>query len=82
MKRLQSAGIECKIDRCKFSVPKVEYLGYIITREGIKPDPRKTESVINIERPKDKKQVRRFLGMVQYYRDLWPKRSEILAPLT
>ena len=40
------------------------------------------EEVINIERPKDKKQVSQFLGMVQYYRDLWPKRSEILAPLT
>ena len=51
MKQLQWAGLKCKIDKCKFSVTKVEYLGYIITQEGTKPDPRKTESVINIEHP-------------------------------
>ena len=43
-----------KIDKCKFSVPKVEYLGYIITQEGIKPDPKQNEAVINIERRKYK----------------------------
>jgi hypothetical protein len=66
----------------KFAVPEVEYLGYIITREGVKPDPKQIKAIIDLERPRDKKQVRQFLGMVQYYRDLWPKRSEILAPLT
>ena len=55
MKQIQSAGPKWKIDKCKFSVPKVEYLGYIITQEGIKPDPRKTESDISIEIPKDEK---------------------------
>ena len=50
-------------------------------REGIAPPP-KIEAVINIERLKDKKQVRQFLGMVQYYRDLCTKRSEILVLLT
>ena len=49
---------------------------------GYRPPPPKIEAVINIERPKDKKQVRQFLGMVQYYRDLWTKRSEILVLLT
>jgi hypothetical protein len=82
MKRLHDAGLKCKIDKCKFAVPEVEYLGYIITREGVKPDPKKIKAIIDLERPRDKKQVRQFLGMVQYYRDLWPNRSEILAPLT
>ena len=38
MKRLQLSGLKWNIDKCKFAVPKVEYLGYIITQEGIKPD--------------------------------------------
>ena len=53
MKKLQSAGLKGKIDNCKFAVPKVEYLGYVIMWEGIKTDP-KNEAVINIERPKYK----------------------------
>ena len=40
--------------KCKFTVPKIEYLGYIITQEGIKPDPKQNEAVINIERRKYK----------------------------
>ena len=37
MKQLQLAGVKLNIDECKFAVPKVEYLGYIIMIEGIKP---------------------------------------------
>ena len=39
MNQLQSAGLKCNMDKWKFSVPKVEYLGYIIMQEGIKLDP-------------------------------------------
>ena len=53
MKRLQSDGLKWNIDKCNFALPKVEYLGYIITQEGIKPDPKKPEAVINLERVKD-----------------------------
>ena len=54
MKWLQSDGIKCNIAQCNFSVPKLEYLGYIITQEGIKPYPKQIESIINIERSTDK----------------------------
>ena len=65
IKQLQLAGLKCKIDKCKFAVPKVEYMGYIITQEGVKTDLKKIISVINIGRHKDRKQVRQFLGIVQ-----------------
>ena len=55
MKQLQFSRLKCNICKCKFSLPKVEYLGYIITQKGIKADPNKIESFINIECPKDKK---------------------------
>ena len=41
MKRLLPDGLKWNIDECKFAVPKLEYLGYIITQEGIKPEPEK-----------------------------------------
>ena len=54
MKWLQSAGLKCNIDKCKFVVPKLKYLGYIIMREGIKPDPKKSKklSILNALRIK------------------------------
>ena len=53
MKQLQLSGIKFKYDKCMFEVPKVEYLGCIFKREGIKLEPPKTEAVVNIELPKD-----------------------------
>ena len=54
MKRLQSAGLKFNIDKCKFAVSKIEYLGYIITWEVIKLDPKKLKqlSILNALRIK------------------------------
>jgi hypothetical protein len=54
----------------------------VITREGIKPDPKKIQAILNLERPKTKRDVRRLIGLVQYYRDLWERRAHILAPFS
>ena len=57
MKQLQSAGLKCKIDKCKVVVPKVEYLGCIITKNSIISNPKKAEAIINLERPKNLKKM-------------------------
>ncbi len=67
--RLRDAGLKINADKSKFCALETEYLGYILTRDALKP-------------PTNVKELRRFLGMVQYYRGLWAKRSEMLAPLT
>ena len=79
---LQQAGLKCNATKCKFCVEEVEYLGYLLTRDGIKPLPTKVKAILAIKSPKTVRQVRRFLGMIQYYCDLWEKRSHILTPLT
>ncbi len=82
MTKLEEAGLKCKIDKCFFAQPEMEYLGYIITTEGVKPNPKKVQAILDMQRPTNKTEVRHFVGMVQYYRDLWPRRSHILLPLT
>ena len=82
MEKLAQVGLKCKIDKCLFCHPEIEYLGYIITREGIKSQPKKVQAILDMQRPTTKTEVRHFLGMVQYYCNLWPRCSEICAPLT
>ncbi len=68
--------------KASFCAHKIEYLGYILTREGIKPQSKKVQAIFAINLPYNIKELRHFLGMVQYYRDMWARRSEMLAPLT
>eukprot|EP00804_Cyclotella_cryptica_P010824 CCRYP_008760-RA/>CCRYP_008760-RA protein AED:0.09 eAED:0.26 QI:0/0/0/1/0/0/2/0/511 len=80
--RLQDAGLRVNAPKSKFCTIETEYLGYILTRTGIKPQPNKVQVILAITPPKQIKDLHRFLGMVQYYRDLCARRSEMLAPLT
>ncbi len=65
-----------------FCTLEIEYLGYVLTRDCIKPQSNKVQAILAIKPPTGVKQLRHFLGMVQYYRDLWARRSKMLAPLT
>ena len=80
--RLQAAGLKCNAKKSFFGKPEVEYLGYWITRKGIQPLPKKVLAISNIKTPTTTKEVRSFVGMINYYRDMWIRRSEILSPLT
>jgi hypothetical protein len=64
-----------------FCTLEIEYLGYILTRNGIKPQSNKVQAILVIQPSKGVKQLRHFLGMVQYYRGLWARRSKMLASL-
>ena len=80
--RLREAGLKVNAPKSKFCTEETEYLGYILTRTGIKPQPEKVQVILAISRPKTVKDLHSFLGMVQYYQDLWARHSEMLAPLT
>jgi hypothetical protein len=79
--RIQSAGLKVNAVKSFFGKNAVEYLGYWITRKGIQPLPKKVEALKNLLPPTNKRELRRFIGLINYYRDMWTKRSHILAPL-
>ncbi len=60
----------------------MEYLAYILTRDGIKQQQKKVHAILAITPPKQVKDLCKFLDMVQYYRDLWARYSKMLASLT
>jgi hypothetical protein len=78
----RDARLKVNAEKLTFCALEIECLGYILTKEGIKPQSNKVQAILAVQPPKNVKELRHFLGMVQYYRDLWARRSEMLAPLT
>lgn len=79
--RLEKAGLKVNAKKSFFAKEELEYLGYWITRHGIQPCPSKVTAIQQLAAPKTKKELRKFIGMVNYYRDMWIRRSDVLAPL-
>ena len=80
--RLASAGLKVNASKSHFCSDELEYLGYLINRKGVRPTMKKVEAIMKIDAPTTRKQLRSFIGMVNYYRDMWPQRSHLLAPLS
>ena len=80
--KIAEAGLKINAAKSFFCCDELEYLGYLINKEGVRPTLKKVEAIRQIAPPKTRKQLRRFIGMVNYYRDMWPKRAHLLAPLS
>jgi hypothetical protein len=80
--KLDTANLRINIEKCTFATQEFEYLGYLVTTAGIRPLPSKVEAILQLKAPKTLKQLRSFLGLVNYYRDMWKRRSHLLTPLT
>ena len=79
--KLKAAGFKINAEKLFFARDNLEYLGFKIRRQGIMPLPDKVQSIKDIAVPTNKKQLRSFIGVVNYYRDMWKHRSDILTPL-
>jgi hypothetical protein len=60
--------LKVNAEKSTFCALEIEYLGHILTRDGIKPQSKKVQAILAIQPPKGVKQLQHFLGiMVQYY---------------
>ena len=74
---LESAGLKLKLQKCSFFKKHIQYLGHLLSDEGIQPLPEKLESIAKMPMPKNPKQVKQFLGLVGYYRKFVPRFADI-----
>jgi hypothetical protein len=82
LKCLQQHSLKADIKKCQFGQQAVEYLGHLISKEGVAVDPSKYKSVLDWLTPKNVKGVRGFLGHTGYYRKFIRNYGKIAKPLT
>ena len=79
--KLSEAGLKLKPSKCKFFKESLNYLGYRVSKNGIKTDPKKIEAIVNWPTPRTVTEVRSFLGFTNYYRRFIEKYTQIAHPL-
>ena len=82
LRRLRKASLSLNRKKCHFVQSEISYLGHIISKDGIAPDPEKVRAIQTMEPPTTVKGIRSFLGTVGYYRNFQPNFSAIARPLT
>ncbi|CAG9114408.1 unnamed protein product [Plutella xylostella] len=81
LSRMRDAGLRLQKEKCVFFQESVTYLGYVISKNGLSTCKKKVEAILEAPRPKNTLEVKRFLGVVNYYRNFVPNASAKLSPL-
>lgn len=79
--KLRKANLKIQINKCKFFAKETLYLGHILTPEGVKPNPAKVDTILNLELPKTVKAIKSFLSMTGYYRKFIRDYSKVAYPM-
>ena len=81
LQRFQQKNMKCNPLKCSWAVQETDFLGYWMTPTAIKTRKKRIEAIILLQDPKNNTNVRAFIGAVNHYKSLWPRRAHILAPL-
>jgi transposase InsO family protein len=82
LRTLRDNNLFCKPEKCQFEVEEVEYLGFIISPNGIGMDPGKLRAVAEWPTPRNLRDIQSFLGFANFYRRFIQGYSKVVAPLT
>uniref|UniRef100_A0A0A9VWG3 RNA-directed DNA polymerase n=1 Tax=Lygus hesperus TaxID=30085 RepID=A0A0A9VWG3_LYGHE len=75
-------GLTIKLGKTQWLKAEVKFLGYILSGEGLKADPERVQAILEYECPKNLKQLRAFIGFINFYRRFQPNLASLVEPLT
>ena len=78
---IKEEGLKLKFTKCKFAKNEVKYLGHLIKNNTITPLKDNLKAIKDFNTPKNRKQIRQFLGKINFERKYVPKITQILEPL-
>ncbi len=82
LQKLSDSGVTLRLSRCEFAVDKVEYLGFSVSHEGVRPGARKLAAISEFPALKNKHELRRFLGLTSFFRRFIANFASRVSPLT
>lgn len=80
--RFRKHNLKIQPDKCEFLKHETEFLGHVVTTEGVKPNPSKISAIERFPIPTNVKEIRQFLGLVGFYRKFIPDFAHVAKPLT
>ena len=81
LSRLKEAGLRLKREKCEFEVSEIEFLGFVISKEGIRPSETKFAAIQKYPEPKTKKELQQFLGLINLYAPFLKDKASVAEPL-
>ena len=82
LRRLDEAGVKLGKEKCQLRQSEIKFLGSIINKEGVRPDPDKTAAIVGMSAPTNVAELRRFLGMINFLGRHLPNLSTVISPLS
>lgn len=79
--RISEFGLKMSMDKSKFAMHEIEFLGRLLTRNGVRADPKKVAAIMDYPQPITQKELMRFKGMCSYHRKLIPGFAKIMEPI-
>lgn len=81
LERAKEKNVRFNINKAQIALERVKYLGHIFSYNQIQPDPERLLAIEKMERPKNKKDLQTFLGVVNFMRSFIPNLADLTAPL-